>query len=173
MPSTEPIIALFDEAGQARRLRDELCRAGLSPDEMTLILPSPAAASARAEVVDRLIGAGIPKPDAPLFADEVCGGATLLAIRPAEAERARVIQISAATPRHGAWPQPRAANRRAATLPPKEPRSYRCRPARARWARAQFPPMTEIGSLPGSVAFFRYASQQCRIPGAPSCTEPL
>ncbi|MBV9964347.1 MAG: hypothetical protein JO008_01500 [Alphaproteobacteria bacterium] len=93
MPSTEPIIALFDEAGQARRLRDELCRAGLSPDEMTLILPSPAAASARAEVVDRLIGAGIPKPDAPLFADEVCGGATLLAIRPAEAERARVTQI--------------------------------------------------------------------------------
>jgi hypothetical protein len=91
MPSTEPIIALFDDAAQGRHLRDELRRAGISPREMTLVEASPA--KARSRVVDRLIDAGIPKADAALFADEVCGGAILLAVCPTAAERARVAEI--------------------------------------------------------------------------------
>jgi hypothetical protein len=45
MPSTEPIIAVFDDAAQARRL--------------TLVVASPA--KFRGEVVDRLIDSGEPK----------------------------------------------------------------------------------------------------------------
>ena len=93
MPKNEPVIALFDDAAQARRLKDELRRAGISPREMTLVVASPAKDSARGRVVDRLVDAGIASADAPLFADEVCGGATLLAVRPTTVERARVAEI--------------------------------------------------------------------------------
>ena len=89
MPSDEPIIALFDDGAQALRLRDELRAAGI-PERAIILL---AAASDRGDTVEKLVETGIARSDAALFADEVCGGATLLAVCPMPAERARAVAI--------------------------------------------------------------------------------
>ena len=91
MAGEEPIIALFDEPAQALRLRDELRAAGIREQAITLVTASPD----RGDTVEKLVGTGIARSDAALFADEVCGGATLLAVCPTPAERARVTEIIA------------------------------------------------------------------------------
>jgi hypothetical protein len=91
MPREEPIIALFDDRAQALRLRDELRATGMPERAMTIMAP----ASDHADVVGALVELGIGRADAALFADEVCGGATLLTVCPAETERERVAEIIA------------------------------------------------------------------------------
>ena len=76
MAGEEPIIALFDDPAQALRLRNELRGAGIPERAITLI----AALSDRRDAVEKLVQTGIARSDAALFADEVCGGATLLAV---------------------------------------------------------------------------------------------
>ena len=88
MAGEEPIIALFDKAAQARRLCDELRVAGIPEQAMILLQGS----SGREEIANRLVKAGVAPSDASLFADEVCGGATLLAVS-APQERARIAAI--------------------------------------------------------------------------------
>lgn len=89
MARNEPIIALFAERAQALRLRDELRAAGVPEPAMIMIAP----ALDRADVIDALVKMGIGNSDAALFADEVCGGATLLSACPTTTERARVAEI--------------------------------------------------------------------------------
>lgn len=88
MAREEPIIALFDERTQALRLREELGAAGIPEHAIHLV-----SGSARGEVTDALAEAGLAHSDAALFADEVCGGATLLAVCAPQGERARVAAI--------------------------------------------------------------------------------
>jgi hypothetical protein len=88
MASEERIIALFDEHAQALRLQEELGAAGIPERAIYLV-----SGSARGAVTDALTEAGLAHPDAALFADEVCGGATLLAVCAPEGERARVAAI--------------------------------------------------------------------------------
>ena len=76
MAGEEPIIALFDDCAQALRLRNELRSAAIPERAITLI----AALSDRRDAVETLVQTGIARSDAALFADEVCGGATLLAV---------------------------------------------------------------------------------------------
>src|SRR2546423_13275357 len=73
MAGEEPIIALFDDPAQALRFRNELRGAGIPERAITLI----AALSDRHDAVEQLVQTGIARSDAALFADEVCGGATL------------------------------------------------------------------------------------------------
>ena len=89
MARDEPIIALFADEAQALRLRDELRAAGIPERAITLL----AAASDRRDTVEKLVDTGIARSDAALFADEVCGGATLLAVCAMPAERARAAAI--------------------------------------------------------------------------------
>jgi hypothetical protein len=89
MAGDEPIIALFDDGTQALRLRDELRAAGIPERAINLV----AAASGRRDTVEKLVETGIAPSDAALFADEVCGGATLLAVCSTPAERARTAAI--------------------------------------------------------------------------------
>jgi hypothetical protein len=91
MAGEEPIIALFDDRAQALRLRDELRSAAISERAITVI----AALSDRRDTVETLAQAGIAQSDAALFADEVCGGATLLAVCSTLAERARAAEMIA------------------------------------------------------------------------------
>src|SRR5438046_6689937 len=91
MAGEEPIIALFDDPAQALRLRNELRGAGIPERAITLI----AALSDRHDAVEQLVQTGIARSDAELFADEVCGGATLLAVCATPAERARAAEIIA------------------------------------------------------------------------------
>src|SRR5207302_10071278 len=109
MAGEEPIIALFDDPAQALRLRDELRGAGIPERAITLI----AALSDRPDAVEKLVQTGIARSDAALFADEVCGGATLVAICATPAERARAAEIIA---RH-APARPRRAPAVAETIP--------------------------------------------------------
>lgn len=88
MASEEPIIALFDERAQALRLREELGAAGIPEHAIHLV-----SGSARGAVTDALAEAGLAHSDAALFADEVCGGATLLSVCAPLGERARVAAI--------------------------------------------------------------------------------
>ena len=88
MAHDAPIVALFDERAQALRLHDELQAADLATGALTLVTGSD-----RRDIVDALVEAGIGRSDAALFADEVCGGATLLVLRPAKAEHGRVAEI--------------------------------------------------------------------------------
>jgi hypothetical protein len=76
MAGEEPIIALFDDRAQALRLRNELRSAAIPERAVTLI----AALSDRRDAVEKLVPTGLARSDAALFADEVCGGATLLAV---------------------------------------------------------------------------------------------
>jgi len=89
MARDEPIIALFDETAQALRLRDELRATGTPERAITLV----AAALNRRDTVEKLVETGIARSDAALFADEVYGGATLLAVCPTPAKRARAVAI--------------------------------------------------------------------------------
>jgi len=89
MAGEEPIIALFDDGAQALHLCDELRATGTPERAITLV----AAASDRRDTVEKLVETGIARSDAALFADEVCGGATLLAVCPMPAERARAVAI--------------------------------------------------------------------------------
>jgi len=89
MAGEEPIIALFDDGAQALRLRDELRAAGIPERAIILV----AAASDRRDTVEKLVETGIARSDAALFADEVCGGATLLAVCATPAERARAVAM--------------------------------------------------------------------------------
>ena len=91
MAGEEPIIALFDDRAQALRLRNELRSAAIPERAITLI----AALSDRRDAVETLVQTGIARSDAALFADEVCGGATLLAVCATPAERARAAEIIA------------------------------------------------------------------------------
>jgi hypothetical protein len=91
MAGEEPIIALFDDRAQALRLCNELRSAAIPERAITHI----AALSDRRDAVEKLVQTGIARSDAALFADEVCGGATLLAVCPTPAERARVAEIIA------------------------------------------------------------------------------
>ena len=91
MAGEEPIIALFDERTQALRLRNELRSAAIPERAITLI----AALSDRRDAVEKLVQTGMARSDAALFADEVCGGATLLAVCPTPTERARAAEIVA------------------------------------------------------------------------------
>jgi len=91
MAGGEPIIALFDDRAQALRLRNELRSAGIPERAITLI----AALSDRRDAVEKLVQTGIARSDAALFADEVCGGATLLAVCATPAERARAADAPA------------------------------------------------------------------------------
>ena len=84
MAGEEPIIALFDD-------RDELRAAGVPEPAMTLLAASPD----RGDTVEKLVETGIARTDAALFADEVCGGATLLAVCPTPTNRARVTEMIA------------------------------------------------------------------------------
>ena len=99
MAGDEPIIALFDDGTQALRLRDELRAAGIPERAINLV----AAASGRRDTVEKLVETGIARSDAALFADEVCGGATLLAVCATPAERARAVAMIGrhAPARHG------------------------------------------------------------------------
>jgi len=91
MAGEEPIIALFDDRAQALRLRNELRSAAIPERAITLI----AALSDRRDAVEKLVQTGIARSDAALFADEVCGGATLVAICATPAKRARAVEIIA------------------------------------------------------------------------------
>ena len=87
MARQEPIIALFDEYAQALRLRGELQAAGVPADALTVV-----AGSDRRDIIEALVEGSIAPSDAKLFADEVCGGATLLLVHPGT-ERARIGEI--------------------------------------------------------------------------------
>lgn len=91
MAGEEPIIALFDDRAQAVRLCNELRSAAIPERALTLI----AALSDRRDAVEKLSQTGIARSDAALFADEVCGGARLLAVCATPAERARVTEMIA------------------------------------------------------------------------------
>jgi len=99
MTREEPIIALLDDRAQAQGLCNELRSAAIPERAITLI----AALSDRGDAVEKLVETGIARSDAALFADEVSGCATLLAVCPTPAERARAADIIArhAPPRPG------------------------------------------------------------------------
>jgi hypothetical protein len=118
MAGEEPIIALFDDGAQALHLCDELRATGTPERAITLV----AAASDRRDTVEKLVETGIARSDAALFADEVCGGATLLAVCPMPAERARPSRSSAAMLRRDPGGLKPSLNRSRAT-----PRESACR----------------------------------------------
>jgi hypothetical protein len=89
MARDEPVISLVDERAQALRLSEELRATGIPEQAMIIVMSG----SDRADVIDALVEFGVGHSDAALFADEVCGGATLLAVRASEGERAQVAAI--------------------------------------------------------------------------------
>jgi hypothetical protein len=80
-------------------LRDELGAAGIPEHAIYLV-----SGSARGEVTDALAEAGLAHSDAALFADEVCGGAMLLAVCAPQAARVAAI-IGRHTPTRPGRPQ--------------------------------------------------------------------
>jgi len=92
MVKPAPVVALFGNPAQAQRLVGELRAAGVADSEMTLLAAS---MGTRAEIVDALANAGIDRSDAALFADEVCGGATLLTLDPHDTQHWQITEIIA------------------------------------------------------------------------------